>query len=81
VVTVSMYSTRYWYIRTQQSGRSAVTPPAVRRSTAPGCVPDPGRAGFDIDVARLFYRAGSSKVDHRETMHAHYVPTDAVVCS
>ena len=44
-------------------------------------MPNQGYGGFDIDVYRLFYRAGSDQLDHREKMHTRYTPSDSVVCS
>ena len=80
-VRVSMYSTNTWDIRTTKSARYAVTPPRTRHLKGAGCVPNKGYAGFDIDVRRLFYRHGSRTLDHRETMHTHYTPSDTVDCS
>ncbi len=78
---VSMYSTKYWDIKAEQSARYNETAPQTRRLSGPGCVPNQGYGGFDIDVYRLFYRAGSDQLDHRETMHTRYTPSDTVVCS
>jgi vancomycin resistance protein YoaR len=78
---VSMYSTKYWDIKAAQSDRYNVTQPQTRRLNGPACVPNQGYGGFDIDVYRLFYRAGSEQLDHRETMHTRYTPSDTVVCS
>ena len=78
---VSMYSTKYWDIKAEQSDRYNVTQPRTRRLSGHGCVPNDGYGGFDIDVYRLFYRAGSDQLDHRETMHTRYTPSDTVVCS
>jgi vancomycin resistance protein YoaR len=78
---VSMYSTKYWDIKAGQSARYNVTQPKTRRLKGPECVPNEGYGGFDIDVYRTFYRVGSTKPDHRETLHTHYTPSDSVVCS
>jgi vancomycin resistance protein YoaR len=78
---VSMYSTKYWDIKAEQSDRYNVTQPQTRRLSGAECVPNDGYGGFDIDVYRLFYRAGSDQLDHRETMHTRYTPSDTVVCS
>jgi vancomycin resistance protein YoaR len=80
-VTVTMYSTKYWDIRTTKSGRYHERPPHTRHLAGAGCVPNHGYAGFDIDVDRLYYRHGSKKLDHRETMHTTYKPSDTVICS
>jgi vancomycin resistance protein YoaR len=81
VVRVSMYSTKYWDITTSKSARYDATPPRTRHLSGPGCVPNHGYDGFDIDVHRMFYRHGSSRLDHRESMHTHYTPSDSVICS
>jgi vancomycin resistance protein YoaR len=77
---VTMFSTKYWNIRTSKSGRYDERPPHTRHLTGSGCVPNHGYSGFDIDVDRLFYRQGSKKLDHRETMHTSYKPSDTVIC-
>ena len=81
VMQVAMYSTKYWDIKTSTSDRYNPTAPRTRHLTGPGCVPNDGYGGFDIDVHRLFYRHGSSELHHRETMHTKYTPSDTVVCS
>jgi vancomycin resistance protein YoaR len=78
---VSMYSTKYWDIKAEQSARYNETSPETRQLSGPECVPNTGYGGFDVDVYRLFYKAGSSKLDRRETMHTRYTPSDSVVCS
>jgi vancomycin resistance protein YoaR len=77
---VTMFSTKYWDIRTTKSGRYNQRPPHTRHLSGSGCVPNQGYSGFDIDVDRLFYRQGSKKLDHRETMHTSYKPSDSVIC-
>ncbi len=81
VMRVTMYSTKYWDIRTTTSARYATTPPGTRRLSGAGCVPHRGAAGFDVDVDRLFYRHGTDVLDHRERMHTSYAPSDTVRCS
>ena len=78
---VTMWSTKYWDIKASQSGRYNTTPFKTRRLSGPECVPNQGYDGFEIDVYRLFYRHGSSKLHHRETMHTTYTPSDTVICS
>jgi vancomycin resistance protein YoaR len=78
---VAMYSTKYWDIKADQSTRYNITSPQTRQLSGPECVSNEGYGGFDIDVYRLFYKAGSSTLDHRERMHTRYTPSDTVVCS
>ncbi len=80
-VHVELWSTKYWDIKAGSSGRYRPTEPRTRHLGGPGCVPHRGYGGFDIDVYRDFYRVGSSQLDHRETMHTRYTPSDTVVCS
>ena len=77
---VAMYSTKYWDIRATASNRYDPRPPHTRHLHGAACVPNQGYAGFDIDVDRLFYRHGSKRLDHRETMHTSYKPSDTVIC-
>lgn len=81
VMRVAMYSTKFWDIRTTTSPRYDPRPFRTRQLSGPGCVPNRGYDGFDVDVHRLFYRHGSETLDHRETMHTSYAPSDTVVCS
>jgi vancomycin resistance protein YoaR len=81
VMHVSMYSTKYWDIRTTTSPRYDPRPFRTRHLRGADCVPNEGYDGFDIDVHRLFYRHGSTRLDHRETIHTAYAPSDTVVCS
>ncbi len=78
---VRMWSTKYWDIKAGASDRYHPTQPETRHLSGDGCVPHQGYGGFDIDVYRYFYRHGSSKLDHKETMHTTYAPSDTVVCS
>jgi hypothetical protein len=80
VVTVSMYSTKFWDITTSASNRYNYTSPATRTLTTPNCYPNTGYDGFDIDVTRFFRKAGDSALDHKEVMHTTYTPSDTVIC-
>jgi vancomycin resistance protein YoaR len=80
VVTVSMYSTKYWDISTSTSDRYNLTPPATRTLTTPDCYPNTGYGGFDVDVIRSFRKAGEDALVRTEKMHTHYIPSDTVVC-
>lgn len=80
-LTVTMYSTKHWDITTSTSPRYDATPPSTRHLSGPGCVPNVGYDGFDIDVYRVFHRPGSVQVARREAMHTTYTPSDTVDCS
>jgi vancomycin resistance protein YoaR len=81
VVTVTMYSTKYWDISTTTSDRYDFRAPATRRLTTPDCYPNTGYAGFDVDVSRTFRRAGEDTVHHVEDFHTSYTPSDTVICA
>ena len=81
VVTVSMWSTKYWDITTSTSARYNFTEPDVRRLDSEDCYPNEGYGGFDVDVTRYFRRAGSSELVRREVMHTTYTPSDTVICT
>ena len=80
VVTVSMYSTKYWDISTTTSDRYNYRQPKTRTLTTPDCYPNTGYAGFDVDVTRTFRRHGEDAVDHTEKFHTAYTPSDTVIC-
>lgn len=79
-VTVSMYSTKVWDIETTTSDRYAFTSPATQTLSTPGCYANTGYGGFDVDVDRIFKQPGSETVDHTETFHTTYIPSDTVIC-
>jgi vancomycin resistance protein YoaR len=80
VVTVSMYSTKYWDITTRTSDRYNFTEEQTRTLRTPDCYPNDGYAGFDVDVKRFFRRAGESELVRTENFHTTYTPSDTVVC-
>lgn len=77
---VRMWSTKVWRITTDESERYNTTQEETRRLSGDDCVPNDGYGGFDIDVYRNFYRVGEKELDHRETFHTTYTPSDTVVC-
>ncbi len=80
VVTVSMWSTKYWDITTRTGDRYHLTSPATRVLDTEDCYPNEGYGGFDIDIWRYFRRAGSSELVRTEKFHTHYIPSDTVIC-
>ncbi len=77
---VRMWSTKVWRITAEQSERYNETQEETRHLSGDDCVPNDGYGGFDIDVFRNFYRVGEKKLDHQETFHTTYTPSDTVVC-
>ncbi len=80
VVTVSMWSTKFWEISSITGDRYNFTEEKTRTLYGPECVPNDGFGGFDIDVTRVFRRPGSSEVVKRENFHTRYIPSDTVIC-
>jgi vancomycin resistance protein YoaR len=80
VVTVSMYSTKYWDISTTTSDRYNFRAPATRTLDTPDCYPNTGYSGFDVDVTRTFRKPGSDEVVRTEKFHTAYTPSDTVIC-
>ena len=82
VVTVSMYSTKYWDITTSTGERYNITQPEVRRIDTLKCHPNQGYGGFDIDVKRYFRPVGANDQPARtENFHTTYIPSDTVICT
>ncbi|WP_205471298.1 VanW family protein [Nocardioides sp. SYSU D00038] len=80
VVTVRMFSTKYWDIDTTTSDRYNFTSPGTRTLDVEDCTPNTGYGGFDVDVKRIFRKPGSSKVVKTENFHTTYIPSDTVIC-
>ena len=80
VVTVSMWSTKYWDITTKTGDRYNFTSPATRTLDTEDCYPNEGYGGFDIDIWRYFRRPGDPALVRSEKMHTHYIPSDTVIC-
>lgn len=80
VVTVQMWSTKVWDIKATKSARYAYVGAGTRTLTTPDCEPHSGWSGFQIDVTRIFRKAGESAIDHTEKFHTNYTPSDTVVC-
>lgn len=78
VVTVNMWSTKYWDITTSTSERYNIVQPGERVSTDPDCEPQDANTGFDIKVYRYFNRNGDRV--RTETMTTHYNSADKVTC-
>jgi vancomycin resistance protein YoaR len=80
VVTVRLFSTKYWDITTRTGERYKFTAPATRTLDTEDCYPNTGYGGFDINVWRYWSRAGSGEVERTERMHTTYTPSDTVIC-
>ncbi|MEJ7794972.1 MAG: VanW family protein [Nocardioides sp.] len=81
VVTVSIWSTKYWDITTSASDRYNFTEAETRRINTLQCHPNEGYGGFDVDVWRYFRKPGSSELVREEKFHTTYTPSDNVICT
>ncbi|WP_310528307.1 VanW family protein [Nocardioides sp.] len=82
VVTVSMYSTKFWNVTTSESARYNVTKAKVRKIDTVQCHANEGYGGFDIDVKRYFEPAGANtETRPAENFHTSYTPSDTVICT
>lgn len=80
VVTVQMYSTKYWDITIKTGNRYNFTSPATRTLDTEDCYPNEGYGGFDVDFYRYFSKAGTDKVVKTEKYSTTYIPSDTVIC-
>ncbi|WP_435745911.1 VanW family protein [Nocardioides sp. SYSU DS0663] len=80
VVTATFYSTKVWDIESTTSDRYAYTEPETRTLRTEDCYAYEGSPGFQVDVTRIFRRAGQQEVERREKFHTVYTPSDGVVC-
>jgi vancomycin resistance protein YoaR len=79
-VTVRIWSTKYWSVRTETSEKYNIRPPkTIYDEEKKGCVPqEVGVAGFDVDVRRWVSRNG--EVVSEEKDHVSYKPEDKIIC-
>lgn len=78
-VTVRLWSTKYYTVKTETSKRYAHVSPEVKYDPKPTCVEQPeGVAGFQVDVYRWIYRNG--KLVDKEKDHVKYNPEHKVIC-
>ena len=79
-IRVSIWGTKYFdKIESISSERYDYKETTSITSAAADCVPQSPVPGFEIDVTRVFYKAG--KVVKREKFHTEYIPTDRITCT
>ena len=78
-VTVRIWSTPYWDVRSVTGDRFNFRPFERRVVSGPSCVPSAGSQGFDIIVTRTLSREG--QVRDREEIYTRYEATPEVVCT
>lgn len=77
-VTVRIWSTKYWTVKTETSGRYDSTAPKQIYDEESGCVPQAGASGFDVDVKRWVSLNGVEKKDEND--HVVYKPENNIIC-
>jgi vancomycin resistance protein YoaR len=77
-LTVTLWSTPRWTIRSTHGHRTHVVRAGRHVSRDQDCTPRDGRNGFAVAVTRMFVRGGA--VDHSSSYTAHYAPVAEVVC-
>lgn len=80
VVTVSMWSSKFWDITTSTSPRTNFTAPSTQRLKTEDCVPNTGVSGFDVTVTRYFRKPGESALVKQESDFWRYNPADTIIC-
>lgn len=78
-VTVRLWSTKYWTVKSEISDRYNVRKGKVIYDPKPGCVEqETGVDGFEVDVRRWLYRDGEQVAAERD--HVKYNAEDQIIC-
>lgn len=77
-VTVRLWGTREYEVRTSTSPRTDIRRPETRVLTAEGCTPEPGEDGYTVRVTRTVLR-GADTVS-TDSFASTYAPVDRVEC-
>ena len=80
IVTVKMFSTKVWDIKSTTSEKYNYVAPQTRTLSTPNCHANTGYSGFQVDVTRTFRKPGESEIDHVEKFHTNYIAADTVIC-
>lgn len=75
---IELWGAGYWAVSVTPGARYDVQPPGIDRQSGAGCRPDPGAAGFAIEVSRTLSAEGVG--ESTEIVHSRYRPADRVVC-
>jgi vancomycin resistance protein YoaR len=79
VLTVTLWSTKYWEVTTASSDRYSFRAPARIVDSGSGCEVQEGSAGFDIDITRWIARNGTRVKTEKYT--TRYSAEDSVTCT
>lgn len=78
-VTVRLWSTKYYEVKSETSERYNLVPPKTKYDESDECVEQPeGVPGFEVDVKRWIYHDG--KLVDQEVDHVKYQPEHIVIC-
>lgn len=80
-VTVRIWGTKRFSVQSSGGERHSFVPPAVQLGSGPGCVPDPGVAGFSTSDTRVLIDVVSGTEVRRETRNATYSPRPTIICA
>jgi vancomycin resistance protein YoaR len=78
-VTVRLWSTKYYTVKTKTSERYKMVAPETKYDEKKTCVEQPeGVPGFQVDVYRWLYRGGKQVDEEKD--HVKYNPEHKVIC-
>ncbi|MFJ8910818.1 VanW family protein [Amycolatopsis sp. NPDC102389] len=79
-VTVRIWGTKRFSVQSVGGERHSYVPQPVQMGSGPGCVPDPGAAGFGTSDTRVLVDVVTGTEVRRETRNATYSPRPAIIC-
>ncbi|MBB5853856.1 VanW family protein [Amycolatopsis umgeniensis] len=80
-VTVRIWGTKRFSVQSVGGERHSYVPQPVQVGAGPGCVPDPGAAGFSTSDTRVLVDVVTGTEVRRETRNATYSPRATVICA
>ncbi|RSM66519.1 vanomycin resistance protein VanB [Amycolatopsis sp. WAC 01376] len=80
-VTVRIWGTKRFSVQSVGGDRHSFVPQPVQAGSGPGCVPDPGAAGFSTSDTRVLVDVVTGTEVRRETRNATYSPRATVICA
>ncbi|WP_410576332.1 VanW family protein [Amycolatopsis sp. lyj-108] len=80
-VTVRIWGTKRFSVQSVGGERHSFVPQPVQAGSGPGCVPDPGAAGFSTSDTRVLVDVVTGTEVRRETRNATYSPRATVICA
>ncbi|UUV28031.1 VanW family protein [Amycolatopsis roodepoortensis] len=80
-VTVRIWGTKRFSVQSVGGERHSYVPQPVQMGSGPGCVPDPGAAGFSTSDTRVLIDVVTGTEVRRETRNATYSPRATIICA